>query len=242
MGKMYIIGLGPGAPEYMTERARNAITDSDVICGYTLYVSLIKPMFPDKETYTSGMRGEIERCRYALSLAQSGKTVSLVCSGDAGVYGMASPVLELLPEYEGIEVSVIPGISAVLSGSALLGAAVGHDFCVISLSDLMTPWELIEKRLRLAAEGDMVISLYNPSSRHRPDYLQRACDVLLEQKSGETVCGISKNIGRDGERCEVMTLSKLRNTEVDMFTTVFIGSSKTKNIGGYMVTPRGYEA
>lgn len=242
MGKIYVIGLGPGAPDYMTERAIKAMTESDVICGYTLYVSLVKPLFPQKETYTSGMRGEIERCRHALSIAQSGKTVSLVCSGDAGVYGMASPVLELLPEYQGVEVEIVPGISAVLSGSALLGAAVGHDFCVISLSDLMTPWELIEKRLRLAAEGDFVISLYNPSSHHRPDHLRRACDVLLKYKSGETVCGIARNIGREGETYEILSLSRLRDTEVDMFSTVFIGSTKTKNTGGYMVTPRGYES
>lgn len=242
MGKIYVIGLGPGAPDYMTERAIKAMTESDVICGYTLYVSLVKPLFPQKETYTSGMRGEIERCRHALSIAQSGKTVSLVCSGDAGVYGMASPVLELLPEYQGVEVEIVPGISAVLSGSALLGAAVGHDFCVISLSDLMTPWELIEKRLRLAAEGDFVISLYNPSSHHRPDHLRRACDVLLKYKSGETVCGIASNIGREGETYEILSLSRLRDTEVDMFSTVFIGSTKTKNTGRYMVTPRGYES
>ena len=172
--------------------------------------------------------------------AAAGETVALVCSGDAGVYGMAGPVLELAPDYPGAAVTVIPGVTAALSGGALLGAPLGHDFCVISLSDRLTDWALIEKRLRMAARGDFAICLYNPASRQRRDYLQRACDILLEEKRGDTVCGLARMIGRDGESFRVLSLKALRDAQADMFTTVFIGSSQTREIGGRMVTPRGY--
>ncbi len=163
-----------------------------------------------------------------------------MCSGDAGVYGMASPVLELLPEYPGVEVQVVAGVTAALSGAAALGAPLGHDFCVISLSDLLTPWEVIEKRLRCAAAGDFAVALYNPSSKRRSDHLRRACDILLEERGGETVCGLARNVGRAGQETRLLTLAELRDTETDMFTTVFVGSSTTRNVGGRMVTPRGY--
>ena len=153
---------------------------------------------------------------------------------------MAGPALELAGEYPGVEIEILPGVTAALSGGALLGAPLGHDFCVISLSDRLTDWAQIEKRLRCAAEGDFAICLYNPGSRHRQGYLRRACDLLLETRSPDTVCGLAWNIGREGERCRVLSLRQLRETEADMFTTVFVGSSQTKQVGESMVTPRGY--
>ncbi|MBE7004253.1 MAG: precorrin-3B C(17)-methyltransferase [Ruminococcaceae bacterium] len=240
MGRLYVVGIGPGDEKHMTAEARAALSAAEVLCGYEAYLDLVAPMYPGKETFSTPMKKEIDRCRKALELAQSGKTVALLCSGDAGVYGMASPVLELLPEYEGVAVEVVAGVTAALSGAAALGAPLGHDFCVISLSDLLTPWEVIEKRLRCAAEGDFAVALYNPSSHKRADYLQKACDILLETRSGETLCGVVRNIAREGQETRILTLAELRNTQVDMFTTVFVGSSTTKEIGGYLVTPRGY--
>ena len=240
MAELYVVGIGPGNAENLTGAARAALGKASLLCGYTVYVDLLRPLYPEKETYTTGMTGEIERCRRCLERAAAGETVALVCSGDAGVYGMAGPVLALAPEYPGVSVTVIPGVTAALSGAALLGAPLGHDFCVISLSDRLTDWALIEKRLRLAAQGDFAICLYNPASKHRRDYLQRACDILLTEKGGDTVCGLARQIGREGESWRVLTLKALRDTEADMFTTVFIGSSQTREIGGRMVTPRGY--
>ena len=224
----------------MTFEADAAIKEADVIVGYKKYVELVMPSYPDKEFFDNGMRQEAVRCREALKMASEGKNVALVCSGDSCVYGMAGLVYELAPEYENVEVSAIPGVTAALSGSAVLGAALGHDFAVISLSDLLTPWELIEKRLDACALADMCIALYNPGSHKRTDYLQKACDILLRHKAPETVCGTVNNIGREGETATVMTLAELRDTAVDMFTTVFIGNSATKIIDGKMITPRGY--
>ena len=240
MGKLYVVGIGPGDGRYLTEAAEKAIGEADVICGYTLYVELLRPRWPEKTTHSTGMTGELERCRWCLEQAKAGKTVALVCSGDAGVYGMAAPVLELAPKYGSPELEIIPGVTAALSGGALLGAPLGHDFCVISLSDRLTDWNLIDRRLRYAAKGDFAICLYNPASHHRKDYLQRACDILLSEMSPETVCGLTRAIGREEESVRILSLSELRNAEADMFTTVFIGSSRTRVIGEYMVTPRGY--
>lgn len=242
MGVLYVVGIGPGDPGYLTDAARAALDRAEVLCGYTLYVDLIRHLYPEKELYTTGMTGETERCRHALALASQGRSVALVCSGDAGVYGMAGPVLELLPSFPGAEVEIVPGITAALSGAALLGAPLGHDFCVISLSDRLTDWDVIARRLQCAAAGDFAICLYNPASRHRQDYLQRACDILLRDKAPDTVCGLVRNIGRDGECVRVLTLQALRDTQADMFTTVFIGSSQTRGIGDRIVTPRGYRA
>ncbi len=240
MGKLYLVGLGPGAPEQMTARAEAAIERSDVLCGYTVYLDLLKGRYPEKETFSTPMTKELERCRWAIDAARSGKTVAMLCSGDAGVYGMAGPVLELAEETD-VEIEVVPGVTAALSGAALLGAPLMHDFCVISLSDLMTPWETIENRLRCAAAGDFSIAVYNPRSKKRTEHLRRACDILLETKSPETVCGWVRNIGRDGEEAHVTTLAALRDAELDMFCTAFIGTSSTRNVGGRMVTPRGYQ-
>ncbi len=238
--KLYIVGTGAGDAGGMTLGARAAILGSDIVVGYTVYVELLRGIFPDRNYVSTGMKSEVERVRMALSEAQKGKTVSLVCSGDSGVYGMAGLALELSVDFPGVEIEIVPGVTAALSGGALLGAPLGHDFAVISLSDLLTPWELIEKRLRAAAAGDFAIAIYNPSSKKRADYLAKACDILLEQKSPQTVCGIARNIGRAGCSYQIMTLEKLRDTSVDMFSTVFIGSSSTRNINGRMVTPRGY--
>lgn len=240
MAKLYVVGIGPGKYEGMTFEASSAIEESNLVVGYTKYVELVKPHFPEKEYYDTGMRQEIDRVRAALEQAQK-KTVALVCSGDSGVYGLAGLAYELVGEYPGVEISVIPGVTSALSGSALLGAALGHDFAVISLSDLLTPWALIEKRLEMAARGDFCMAIYNPSSKTRHDYLQKACDILLAHISGETACGVAKNIGRPGESTEVMTLSELRNySSADMFTTVFVGNSQTRIQVGKLVTPRGY--
>ena len=241
MAELYVIGIGPGDAQTLTQRARAALEKADLICGYTLYADLLRPLFPDKEYYSTGMTGELERCRWCLTRAAEGKTAALVCSGDAGVYGMASPVLELAPAYPGVRIEIVPGVTAALSGAALLGAPLGHDFCVISLSDRLTEWALIEKRLRMAARGDFAICLYNPASRHRADYLKRACDILLSELDGGTVCGLARMIGREGESYRLLDLQTLRDTEADMFTTVFIGSSRTREINGRMVTPRGYD-
>ncbi|MDO5413337.1 MAG: precorrin-3B C(17)-methyltransferase [bacterium] len=243
MNKIYVVGIGPGKAQFMTAQARQALEEAEVLCGYTVYVELVAPLFPGKETYTTPMTKELDRCRWALQTAASGKTVALVCSGDPGVYGMAAPLLQLAPDYPDVEVEVVAGVTAALSGAAVLGAPLGHDFCVISLSDLLTPWAVIEKRLQCAARGDFAICLYNPSSRKRADYLQKACDILLAYgKAPETVCGWVRNIGREGQEKQLLTLGELRDAQLDMFTTVFIGSAGTRNIQGNMVTARGYEA
>ena len=240
MKKLWIIGLGPGGGEDLTGKARKALAESDVIVGYTVYIDLIRAEFGHKELLTTPMRKEQERCEMALALADTGKTVAMVCSGDPGVYGMAGLCYELSPKWPEVELSVIPGITAACGGAAVLGAPLMHDFCLISLSDLMTPWEKIEKRLRAAAEADFVLCIYNPSSHKRKDYLARACAILLEAKSPDTPCGYVREIGRDGEAAAVLTLGQLKDAQVDMFTTVFVGNSQTKVIGGKLVTPRGY--
>lgn len=241
MNKLYAVGLGPGNPEFFTGQARAAIEKSDVVCGYTVYVDLVRDVFPDKEFFTTSMRQEIDRCRKALEICESGKTVAMVCSGDSGVYGMAGLLIQLKDEYKDIDVEVVCGVTAAISGSAVLGAPLGHDFCTISLSDLLTPWEVIEKRLRCAGEADFLIALYNPRSHKRVEHLNKACNILMEHKSPDTVCGYVKNIGREGQEKHIVLLKNLANEPIDMFTTVFIGNKETKIYGDDIVTPRGYE-
>lgn len=241
MRKVYVVGLGPGGSRYLTEEAREALERADVLCGYTVYVELVAPLYPEKETYTTPMTRELDRCRWALETAQGGRTVAMVCSGDAGVYGMAGLVLQLAAAYPDVDVEVVAGVTAALSGGAVLGAPLGHDFCVISLSDLLTPWEVIEKRLACAAAGDFCLALYNPSSKGRADYLQKAVRILRDNGKGpDTVCGLVRCIGRDGQTARLLTLAELEDTAVDMFTTVFIGNAATQILHGRMVTPRGY--
>ena len=237
MNKLYVIGIGPGEYEQMTLKAIHAMEKSEVIIGYTVYVDLVKEHFPGKEFLTTPMKKEVDRCVMAFEEAKKGKVVSMICSGDAGVYGMSGLMYEVGVNYPEVELEIIPGVTAATGGAAVLGAPLIHDFC---LSDLLTPWEKIEARLLAAAEADFVVCLYNPSSRKRSDYLQKACDLMMQYKSPETVCGIVSYIGRDGEHYEVMDLKTLRDTKVDMFTTVWVGNSQTKEINGKMVTPRGY--
>lgn len=234
------MGIGPGAYEKMTIEAARTLESCDVIIGYTVYIDLVKENFPDKKFMSTPMKKEKERCVIAFEEANKGQSVAMICSGDSGVYGMAGLIYELSPQYPNTEISVIAGVTAAVGGAAVLGAPLIHDFCLISLSDLLTPWELIERRLKAAAAGDFVICLYNPSSIKRHDYLQKACEAVLQYKSEDTVCGLVSNIGRDGEAMSVMTLGELKETQVDMFTTVFIGNKSTKLINGKMVTQRGY--
>ncbi len=241
MNKLYAVGIGPGGSDRMTAEAEHVLAECDVIIGYHVYVDLIKDDYPDKEFLTTPMKQESKRCRMALDKAAMGSTTAMVCSGDAGVYGMAGLLYELGQDYPDVEIIVVPGVTAALSGAAVLGAPLIHDFAVISLSDLLTPWEKIKRRLKAAAMADFAVCLYNPSSKKRHDYLARACDYMLEYKRPETVCGLVRNIGRDGQEYRILTLAELKNTEVDMFTTVFIGNEQTKQIGDKMVTPRGYQ-
>lgn len=240
MKKLYVVGIGPGDARNMTPACRDAIGQSDMIIGYSKYVELVAPLYPEKPVLDTPMTREAERCRAALSRAAQGETVAVVCSGDAGVYGMAGLICELAEEYPPVDIEIIPGVTAALAGAALLGAPLTHDFAVVSLSDLLTPWALIEKRLAFAAAADFCLALYNPASKKRGDYLQRACDILLCHKSPETICGLARNIGREGQHTEVLPLKRLGKAQADMFTTVFIGNAQTKVLNDKMVTPRGY--
>ncbi|MCI8660451.1 MAG: precorrin-3B C(17)-methyltransferase [Lachnospiraceae bacterium] len=240
MNQIDVVGMGPGSREQMTQQAWKALEESEVIVGYTVYTELIKELLPDKEYRTTPMRREVERCRIAFEEAKKGRRVAMVCSGDAGVYGMAGLMLELGEAYPEVSVKVVPGVTAALAGGALLGAPLVHDFAVISLSDLLTPWEKIEKRLRYGALADLALCIYNPSSKKRADYLKRACKILLEVMETERVCGLAYQIGREGEGWEILTLGELKERQVDMFTTVFVGNSQTRKLHGQMVTPRGY--
>lgn len=237
---LYVVGFGAGNRDGMTLEAQSIIENSDVIVGYTVYADLIKNLFPKLEVLSTPMRKEVERVKLALEAASKGKRVALICSGDSGVYALAGLVLELSVGYPEVTVEIVPGVTAALSGGAVLGAPLTHDFAVISLSDLLIPWEKIEKRLKYAAMADFTMVIYNPSSKKRYDYLRKACEIILLYKSPDTICGIVRNIGRDGEEKHIMTLKELKYTSVDMFTTVFIGNAETKVINGRMVTPRGY--
>lgn len=239
--KIWIVGMGPGAEEQMTGRALNVLEQVDVIVGYTVYLELLGERFSKKTFLSTPMRQEEKRCRMCFEQAMEGKSVAMICSGDAGVYGMASLMYEIGTEFPEVELEVVPGITAANSGAAVLGAPLNHDYCVISLSDLMTPWKLIEQRLRMAAKGDFAIALYNPSSHKRVDYLEKACKILREEVEPERSCGYVENIGRDGVRTVTCTIEELEKMQVNMFTTVFIGNSKTKIQNGKLVTPRGYQ-
>ncbi|HNZ63909.1 MAG TPA: precorrin-3B C(17)-methyltransferase [Bacillota bacterium] len=242
MNCLFVVGIGPGDPGHMTYECRHALEKADIFVGYKTYARLVHPLYPEKPVYTTSMREETERCKKAIALAEEGKCVAVLSSGDAGVYGMAGLILELAEGKNDLRVEVIPGVTAALSGAAALGAPLAHDFAVVSLSDLLTPLEIIGRRLASAAEGDFCIALYNPASRKRRDHLKWACGILMEHgKSPDTVCGYARNVGREDESKAVLTLEELQSTEVDMVTVVFIGNSMTKVINGKMVTPRGYQ-
>ncbi len=241
MNKIYVVGIGPGALENMTFQAREVLSEVDTIIGYGLYIDLIRDAFPEKEFLQNGMTGEVKRTKIALDEAAKGKVVAMISSGDAGIYGMAALVLEMAEKggYE-LDVEVVPGLTAASSGAAVLGAPLTHDFAVISLSDRLTPWDLIQKRLRAAGMGDFSVVLYNPRSKGRPDHIKKAREILLEEKSPETPVGIVKHIGREGETAILTTLGAMDTDLIDMFSTVFIGNRQTYVTGGKMITPRGY--
>ena len=236
---IYVVGIGPGGADEITPRAYGAMKACDVIVGYTRYVELVRDVLPDKEFLASGMRDELERCISALKLSQEGKSVALISSGDAGVYGMAGLMLEIAAG-SGQEVRVIPGITAANSCAAVLGAPLMNDYLTISLSDLMTDWGTIERRLIAACIGDFVMCIYNPASHHRPGHFRRACEVILRYRPPETPAGYVRNAGREGETHEVMTLREIMRREIDMLCTVIIGNSQTCIIDGKIITPRGY--
>ena len=238
---LYAIGIGPGGREGITIAAEEAMQSCDTIVGYSVYIDLVKDRLPGKKFISTPMTKETDRCLLALEEANGGHATAMICSGDAGVYGMASLLYQMRDAYPEVEIRVIPGVTAALSGAALLGSPLSCDFCAISLSDYLTPADVIEKRLKAAGEGDFCIVLYNPGSRKRKGYLAKACDILLAYRDPGTICGIVRNIGREGEEAMVLSLEQLRSTEPDMFTTVFIGNSTTLEIAGRMVTPRGYQ-
>lgn len=228
----------------MTEKALRAMEASDIIVGYHTYIALVKDLIGDKEVVGTGMRQEVDRCRKAVELASEGHQVAVISSGDPGVYGMAGLVLELVeqvPEDKRPQCEIIPGLTASNTAAAALGAPLMHDYAVISLSDLLTPWDLIKKRARLAAEGDFVIAIYNPKSRGRKEYLNEVRDTVMEFRKPETPVGIVRKAGRPGMNWTITTLEKLPEEEVDMQSTVIIGNSHTYVANGRMITPRGYK-
>ena len=237
---LYVVGIGPGEYGQLTMKAAAALSGSQIIVGYTVYTDLAREHFPDKEYLSTPMTKEVDRCCLAFEKAGEGRRVSLVCGGDPGIYGMAGLVLERAPRYPQVSVEIIPGVTAASAGAAVLGAPICHDFAVISLSDRLTSRELIEKRLSCAAMSDMVICLYNPSSRSRKDYLSWACEVVGRYRKPETVCGLVRNIARQGQEARITSLKELALIQADMFTTVYIGNSQTGADHGRMITPRGY--
>ncbi|SDZ13633.1 cobalt-precorrin 3 C17-methyltransferase [Proteiniborus ethanoligenes] len=241
-GKIFVVGLGPGDRAHMTLEAKAVIEKSDVIVGYKTYIDLIKDMIEDKEVFSSGMKKEIERCTETLEIAKQGKVVSLVSSGDSGVYGMAGIMLEVVSKAESdIKVEIIPGVTASNAAAASLGAPIMHDYATISLSDLLTDWSLIEKRLHYAGQGDFVVCLYNPKSKGRQKQIEIAREILLKYKKQDTIVGIVKNAKRDGETVVITTLKDMLKHEIDMFTTVIVGNSNTYLVNGKIITPRGYK-
>ncbi|WP_207578004.1 precorrin-3B C(17)-methyltransferase [Listeria seeligeri] len=238
---IYVIGIGPGDKRLMTGEALQAIEKADVIVGYVTYIKLIKELIKDKEIVKTGMRREIDRCQEAVDIALTGKNVAVVSSGDAGIYGMAGLVLELAEKSDPeLEVKVVPGITASIGAAAVLGAPIMHDFCHISLSDLMTPWEVIEKRLLHAAMADFVVCFYNPRSKGRANHLANAFQKMMEYKSADTVVGIVKDVGRKEERKIITTMREIDYELVDMTTMVIVGNKETYVKNGKMITPRGY--
>ncbi|MBO0452142.1 precorrin-3B C(17)-methyltransferase [Candidatus Enterococcus murrayae] len=239
---LYVVGLGPGEKKKMSLEAIEVIKKVDVIVGYTTYIRLIKELVDGKELISTGMKKEIDRCKKAIDIAKDGKDVAVISSGDAGVYGMAGLILELTSQMaEEIAVQVIPGITASIAGAALLGAPLMNDFCHISLSDLMTPWEMIEKRLNAAASADFVICLYNPRSKGRPNHLARALEIIQQYKSEDTIVGIAKDVGRKEEKVILTSIADLDETVVDMTTIVLVGNKETYISDNWMITPRGYK-
>lgn len=237
MGKLYVIGIGPGGLDHMTIMAKKAIEESEVIVGYTKYIDMIKTMIEGKEVFSTGMRGEEERCREALKLSKE-KVVALISTGDSGIYGMAGLILELMNDED---VEIIPGLTASSAAGSVLGAPLMHDNCNISLSDLMTPYDLIKKRVRNAADGDFIISLYNPRSKGRPHYLKECVDIIREYRKKDTPIAVVRHALRDGQNVKLFTLENFDESIVDMFSIVIVGNSQSYIKNGKFITPRGYK-
>lgn len=228
----------------MTPRAHTAICDADVVVGYTTYINLIEHLLTDKPVIGTAMMQEIQRCQLAVEQAVAGKKVAVVSSGDSGIYGMAGLILEILlklPQDQRPQLQVVPGISAVSAAAAILGAPLMHDFAVISLSDLLTPWELIKKRAELVAQGDFVVALYNPKSKKRVQNIEEIRTIMLKYKDPATPVGIVHSASRADENAVISTLQDFTKEKIDMFSLVIIGNSRTFVEAGYMVTPRGYQ-
>ncbi|MDU2123905.1 MAG: precorrin-3B C(17)-methyltransferase [Clostridium celatum] len=238
MGKLYVIGIGPGGLEHMTLKAKQAIEESNIVVGYNKYIDMIKPLVEDKELFSTGMRGEEARCRKALELSKENNTVALISTGDSGIYGMAGLILQM-QEDESVE--IIPGVTASSAAGSVIGAPLMHDNCNISLSDLMTPYDLIKKRVRNAADADMIISLYNPRSKGRPHYLREAIEIIKEYRELNTPVAVVRHALRDGQEYKLFTLENFDEEVVDMFSIVIVGNSQSFIKGGKFITPRGYD-
>ena len=238
MGKLYVIGIGPGGLEHMTLKAKQAIEESNIVVGYNKYIDMIKPFVEDKELFSTGMRGEEARCRKALELSKENNTVALISTGDSGIYGMAGLILQM-QEDENVE--IIPGVTASSAAGSVIGAPLMHDNCNISLSDLMTPYDLIKKRVRNAADADMIISLYNPRSKGRPHYLREAIEIIKEYRELNTPVAVVRHALRDGQEYKLFTLENFDEEVVDMFSIVIVGNSQSFIKNGKFITPRGYD-
>ena len=225
----------------MTGIAMNALKNSDTIIGYTVYVDLVKDTFPDKEYLTTPMKKEVDRCVLAFEEAMKGRIVSMICSGDAGVYGMAGLMYEVGEKYPEVELEIVPGVTAASAAASVLGAPLMHDFTIISLSDLMTPYSLIMKRVDCAGQGDFIVCLYNPKSKKRADYVEKAAEILMKYRDGKTPVGIVRHAGREEESSYITTLDAVKDAPIDMFSIVIVGNSNTYVRDGKMITPRGYE-
>ena len=244
MGKIFVVGIGPGGLDEMTPKARSAIEAAEVVAGYNTYVRLVEKILGGKKIIGRAMMQEVERSHLAIEEALKGRTVAVISSGDSGVYGMAGLVLEMilnLPEENRPQFEIVAGVSAVNAAAAILGAPLMHDFAIISLSDLMTPWELIEQRVRSAAQSDFVIAFYNPKSKRRVNQLVEVQKILLEFRKKNTPVGIVTNAGRDGQSKIISTLENFLQEEINMFSLVIVGNSQTFIKAGYMLTPRGYK-
>lgn len=237
MGKLYVIGMGPGGIEHMTIKAKKAIEDSEVIIGYTKYIDLITPLIQGKEVFSTGMKGEIPRCKKALELSRE-KKVAIISTGDAGIYGMAGLILQMKNDEV---VEIIPGVTASSAAASIVGAPLMHDNCNISLSDLLTPYDLIKKRVELATQGDFIISLYNPKSKSRPNNLSEVLNIVRKYRNGKTPVAVVKNALRDGQETYIFTLDNFDDSVVDMLSIVIIGNSQSYVKDNIFITPRGYE-
>ncbi len=237
MAKLYVVGIGPGGLDNLTYKAAEVIKKCQVVVGYKFYIELVKDIIVGKKIISTGMKGEIERCKLALEEAKNGLDTCIISTGDPGLYGMAGLILELAQD---VEVEIIPGVSAAFCAASEIGAPIMHDFCTISLSDLLTPWQLIEKRLDAAASADFVIAIYNPKSKGRKTQIERAIEIIRKYKNGDVPVGLIKNAGREGNERKIVTLDTVDFEFIDMMTVVLIGNNKTYMKNGKMITPRGY--